>query len=248
MKKYLLFVSILGLLSCSKDKAPDCIKSAGSLVVATYTIDSFDKILVNENIELTITQGAEYQLRIEAGEHLISDVNYTIDNGLLTLTDNNSCNWVRRYNPTKIFVITPTLREIRSNTQYVIKSSGTLTFAELNLISENFNLDNISSGDFDLQIHNQNLSIVSNNLSQFYLSGSTDTLFIGFYAGTTGFFGANLEANHINIFHRSSHDMVVHPKESLTGELRSTGDLISVYAPEDVNVQELYTGKLIFLD
>ena len=42
--------------------------------------------------------------------------------------------------------------------------------------------------------------------------------------------------------------MVVHPKESLTGELRGTGDLISVYTPEDVNVQELYTGELIFLD
>ena len=248
MKTYLLVILMFGLLSCSKDKAPDCIQSAGSVVATNHTIDSFDKILVNENIELTITQGAEYQLRVEAGEHLISDVNYTIDNGLLTLTDNNSCNWVRQYTPTRISVITPTLREIRSNTQYVIKSSGILTFAELNLISENFNLDNISSGDFDLQIQNQNLSIVSNNLSQFYISGSTDTLFVGFYAGTTGFFGANLEANHINIFHRSSHDMVVHPKESLTGELRGTGDLISVYTPEDVNVQELYTGELIFLD
>lgn len=248
MKKYILIVLMFGLLSCSEDKAPDCIQSSGSLIVTNHTIDNFDKILVNENIELTITQGPEYLLRIEAGEHLISDVNYTIDNGLLTLTDNNTCNWVRQYTPTRISVTTPTLREIRSNTQYMIKSSGVLTFAELSLISENFNRNNISSGDFDLQIQNQNLRIISNNLSQFYISGSTDTLFVGFYAGTTGFFGANLEANHISIFHRSSHDMVVHPKESLTGELRSTGDLISVQTPEEVNVQELYTGELIFLD
>ena len=35
---------------------------------------------------------------------------------------------------------------------------------------------------------------------------------------------------------------------SLTGELISTGNLISVKTPELVDAAQLYTGKLIFLD
>ena len=67
-------------------------------------------------------------------------------NGFLTLNDNNQCNWVRNYQPTKIFVTTPNLNQIRSNTQYTIKSEGILGFPNLKLISENFNQDNMSLG------------------------------------------------------------------------------------------------------
>jgi len=245
-----LFCSIIFLvLSCAKDNAPDCIQSAGVVMTIEQNIEPFDRILVNENIELFLLQGSEYHLKIESGEHLISDVNYTIDNsGLLTLSDNNQCNWVRSYVPTKIFVTTPILKEIRSNTQYTIKSEGMLTFPNLKLISENFNEDNISSGDFNLIVQNESLSIISNNISQFFISGSTDTLFVGFYSGTTAFFGANLLAQNVEISHRSSHDITVHPVQSLSGVLRSTGNLISVNEPPNVDVSVLYTGSLIFIN
>lgn len=248
MRKYLFFVINFILSSCANDNAPDCVQTSGPYVIEEHMLDDFERILVNENIELTIIQDSEFQIKIETGEHLISDVNYTIENGLLTLTDHNQCNWVRQYVPTKIIVTTPNLTEMRSNSQYSIKFQGIITFPDLKLISENFNTNSIASGDFELKIQNQSLSIVSNNTSQFHITGSTEFLFVGFYAGTTGFFGANLEATHINVYQRSSHDMIVYPKESLSGELRSTGNLISVQSPDEVDVQEYYTGKLIFLN
>jgi hypothetical protein len=249
MRKLIYYSIIALVLSCAKDNAPDCIQTAGSPSVMEQNIDSFNRILVNENIELILLQGSEYNIKIESGEHLISDIYYSIDNnGLLTLSDNNQCNWVRSYVPTKIFVTTPNLIEIRSNTQYTIKSEGILTFPNLKLISENFNNDNISSGDFNLQVQNQSIRVISNNISQFFISGSTNTLFVGFYSGTTAFFGANLFANDVTISHRSSHDIIVNSLQSLSGVLRSTGNLISVNEPPIVDVTELYTGSLIFLD
>lgn len=249
MRIFLFYSIIFLVLSCAKDNAPNCIQIAGDLTTIEHNIDPFDRILANENIELLLLQGSEYHLKIESGEHLISDINYTIDNsGLLTLNDNNQCNWVRNYVPTKIFVTTPNLKEIRSNTQYTIKSEGILTFPNLKLISENFNQDNISSGDFNLHVHNESVSVISNNISQFFISGSTDTLFVGFYSGTTAFFGANLLAQDVEIFHRSSHDITVHPVQSLSGVLRSTGNLISVNEPPNVDVSVLYTGSLIFIN
>ena len=97
-------------------------------------------------------------------------------------------------------------------------------------------------------IQAESLNVISNNLSQFIISGAVDNLSVGFYSGTTAFFGANLLAQNVIISHRSSHDIVVHPLQSLKGELRGTGNLISVHTPAEVDVTQLYTGTLIFLD
>ena len=236
------------VLACTKDHAPDCIQKGGSRIFVEHNLDAFDQILVNENIELIIQEGSNYHIKIEAGEYLISDVKFTIDEGLLTLTDNNQCNWLRSYQPSKITVTTPSLYQIRSNTQYTIKSAGVLNFPNLKLVSENFNQDQISLGDFDLEVNNQSLSIISNNLSQFFISGDTETLFVGFYSGTTAFFGDHLIAQNVTFYHRSSHDIRVHPIQSLSGELRGIGNLISMHTPPIVDVNQLYTGSLIFLD
>jgi len=247
MKKYSGYILFLLIWSCAKDNAPDCLQLSGEIITRDYSLNGFERILVNENIELTLKMGSEYHLKIEAGEHLIHDVEYNVSDGLLTLSDNNQCNWIRRYAPTKIIVTTPSLTEIRSNTQHTISSDGVLTFPSLNLISENFNQDDLSSGNFNLHIQNESIKVISNNLSQFFISCQTDALFVGFYAGTTAFFGADLKANHITVYHRSSHDMVVNPQESLSGELRSTGHLISTRTPATVDVQAFYTGTVIFL-
>ena len=56
----------------------------------------------------------------------------------------------------------------------------------------------------------------------------------------------NLIAQNVDIFHRGSNDMIVNPHVSLSGELRGVGDLISVNEPPTVNVEQFYTGELIF--
>ncbi|MFT4803434.1 MAG: hypothetical protein ACI9YE_000627, partial [Psychroserpens sp.] len=47
---------------------------------------------------------------------------------------------------------------------------------------------------------------------------------------------------------RSSNDMIINAQQSLTGEIRSTGDVIVVNTPLVVDVEQFYTGALIFED
>ena len=70
----------------------------------------------------------------------------------------------------------------------------------------------------------------------------------GYFAGAGRFEGANLIAQHIIVFHRGSNDMIVNPQQSLSGELRGSGDLISVNTPLSVDVEQYYIGELIFDD
>jgi len=94
----------------------------------------------------------------------------------------------------------------------------------------------------------QSLSVIANNLSRFTISGSTETLFVGFYTGLCAFNGMDFIAQDVSIVQRSSHDIIVNPQQSLKGEIRSVGDVISIQKPPVVEVEEYYSGRLLFLD
>ena len=103
-------------------------------------------------------------------------------------------------------------------------------------------------GDFNINVNTQNLSVIANNLSVFTISGSTEKLSVGFYAGLCEFKGADLIAQEVTIFQRSSHDIIVNPQQSLKVDIRSVGDVISIHRPPVVEVEEYYSGRLLFLD
>ena len=90
------------------------------------------------------------------------------------------------------------------------------------------------------------MDVVANNISSFYISGTVTNLYVGFFSGAGRFQGENLIAQNVDIFHRGSNDVIVNPHVSLSGELRGVGDLISVNEPPTVNVEQFYTGELIF--
>src|SRR5690606_8467858 len=131
---------------------------------------------------------------------------------------------------------------------FTISSNGVLNYPELILLSENFGNEGLYStiGDFNLQVNTNNLQLIFNNLSTAFISGNATEVFIGFYSGDSRFEGANLIAQNIQIFQRSSNDMILNPQLSLTGEIRSTGDVISLNQPAIVEVETFYTGQLIF--
>lgn len=235
--------------SCDSEDAWDCIQSAGSEVQIDYEIDSFTSLLVNRNIEVVIEQAEEYRLRIVTGENLLSDIEFKVDNNQLVLTDNNNCNYVRDYGITKMYVFAPNISVIRSSTQYEISSNGPLNYQQLLLISEDFNDDSFFNvGDFRLDVNSESLSISSNNSSFFYLTGTTENLSIGFFSGVGRFEGENLIATNVEVFHRGSNDMLINPQETLKGELRGAGNLLSFNSPDLIDVQRFYKGQLIFVD
>ncbi len=243
----LKYLVLLFLFTCNSEDANDCFQTSGRIIQETVDVVSFERILVNRDIELIIKEGPGYKVTIETGENLINDVKVEIIGNQLVLTDNNSCNFVRDYGITKIYVEAPNLTEIRTSTQYDISSDGILNYNALTLFSENFNGGSeFTMGDFRLSVASQNISISSNNLSFFYLEGTTANLFVGFYSGSGRFEGENLIAENVVVYHRSTNDMVVNPQVSLTGELRGVGNLISVNQPPVVDVDRIYTGQLIF--
>ena len=243
----IIYLLVLSFFACNSEDAYDCFQASGSLVQQEISVSDFESILVNRDIELIIKEAPVYKVTIETGENLINDVKAEVIGDQLVLTDNNSCNYVRDYGITKIYVEAPNLTEIRTSTQFEIASDGILNYNTLTLYSEDFNENNeFTIGDFRLTLNSENFKVVSNNLSFYYIDGVVETLFVGFYAGAGRFEGENLIAQNVTIYHRGSNDMVINPQQSLTGELRGVGDLISVNQPAFVDVERFYDGQLLF--
>jgi len=246
MKKS-IYITVLLLFACNSEDANDCFQKSGNLIQKTIEVSSFDKILINRDIELIIKEALEYAVVVETGENLMADVSVEVIGNQLALTDHNTCNYVRDYGITKIYVEAPNLTEIRTSSQYEISSDGILNYDSLLLYSEDFIGDTeFIVGDFRLTINSEDLTIVSNNLSFFFIDGMVENLSVGFFSGSSRFEGENLIAQNVSVYHRGTNDMVVNPQLSLTGELRGTGNLISVNEPPLVNIQRIYTGQLFF--
>lgn len=247
MKKVFVFFLLI-FISCDSEDAPDCFQTSGDLIKKEIEVEDFERILVMPNIQLLLKQGEDRMVEAETGSNLINEISTVIEGNRLVVRNTNNCDLFRNSNTAKITVTTPVLTEVRSASQLEVLSEGILRFPSLKLISEDFNEDNNgnTNGIFRLTVENNDVRVVGNNITSFFLKGKTDNLQIELASGTGRFDGSELAAKRVTIKHRGTNKMIVNPIESLKGEIRSTGDLISVTKPPIVDVKELFTGKLIF--
>ncbi len=246
MKKivYIAFISLF--LSCDTESGSDCFKTSGTIRTKEIALEDFSKVIFHEGIELEIKQGTENTLHISYGKNVIDNITADIVNDRLSITNTSSCNLIRNFEPAKILLTVINISEIRNASQFPVLSNEVLNFDSLTLISEDYLEDHVNVGDFDLTIENQNLHIISNNVSNFHIKGKTDNLNIVFASGQGKFDGEQLLSQNIHLFHRGINTIVINPLQQITGEIRGVGDVIAVNRPPLIDVQEFYTGRLIF--
>jgi hypothetical protein len=249
MNRILIFLFLLFVFtSCDSDSAWDCVKAAGTIVQEEITLEPFEKLDVRHRVQLIVKHGEEQKVILETGENLRSNISLSVIDGVLRVDNSASCNLVRDYGITKVYVTSPNITQIRNGSGLPVLSEGVLAFPSLALLSEDTAVEGTihTVGDFELQLNVQSLSIVANGKSNFFLSGQAETAFIGLYSGDGRVEAANFEVQDLNIYHRSSNKMIVNPRQSIRGEIRSVGDVIAVFQPPVVEVEEFYTGRLIF--
>lgn len=249
MKKLFYIVLLFSFFGCDSDSALDCFQAAGDSIQEEFSVEEFSKIIVWERVQLFVQQGETQKVVVETGENLLNDIEVKVIDGQLNVYNHNSCNLVRDYGLTKVYVTTPNVTEIRSSTGLPTESIGVLSFPTLRLLSEDQNTEDgyHIDGDFKLQLDVGTLDIVANGLSRFYLSGQADILNIGLYSGDCSVDAGSLITENVRInLHRSTNNIIVNPQASIYAKLVSIGNVIAKNRPPIVEKIELYTGRLIF--
>jgi hypothetical protein len=248
MKKILFLLFAMVLIGCDSPNGLDCFQSAGDLVQEEYEVDVFNKIQVWERVQLFISQGPVQSVRVETGDNLINEVFVRVKDSVLTVSDRNSCNFVRDYSVTKVYVTSPNIEEIRNSSGHTVESEGVLGFNELDLISQDPLLDGLyhMDGDFNLDLDVATLRIRANGLSKFYLRGKAGHANFALYDGDVRVEAAELEIRGIYFYHRSTNKIIINPLIALRGEIWGLGDVISLDYPPIIEVEEFFRGRLIF--
>lgn len=244
---YLFFISLV-FGSCDAEDAPGCLKKAGPIISREFPVSSFEEVIVYERVKLFIIQGEEQKIVVETGENLITGVSVDVENNRLSIKDNNSCNLVRAYEITKVYVTVPRLTWLQNSSGSTIESIGVIKGDSLWLRSENQakDLSIHTDGDFKLDLDVENLRITNDNYSNYFLTGKASKVNAFFAAGDGRMEAANLIVQNYNIFHRGTNKLIINPRNSLIGNIYSNGDIISKNRPPIVNVTEHYNGRLIF--
>lgn len=248
IKKIIYIAYLIAFVGCNNENVNNCIQSAGTITQIEVEVPFFDKVIVHERIELIITEGNDQKVVIESGKNLLTDITAEVINNELVLTNNNTCNFFRDYDLTKVYLTSPNLKVIRNASEYNVSSKGVLTYPSLKLISIGNKTELLPIGNWHLTIENESLAIQSNGIAVFYINGFTNNLDIDFFdINDSRFEGENLKAQHIKIRQISSNDMIIFPVQSLKGSIHSTGDVISYNKPPIVEVTLLNNyGNLIF--
>jgi len=249
MKKLLCILILSVIFACDSENSFDCFQTTGNIITEIRETSPFSRILVNENVTMIIREGEDFEVQVEAGENLMNDIEVTVIDDQLIVTDTNNCNIIRELATTIITVTAPNIAEIRSSTQFDIRSEGVLSYPNLLILSEDFSNDEFqNTGNFFLNVNNNSVTVVFNNLSNCFIEGSTSNLNISFFAGNSRFEGEDLIAENITIFHRATNDMLLFPTNSIQGDIFATGDVQLFNRPPTIEVIEHFNGRLIFRD
>ena len=235
-------------LGCDKEDAPDCLQTSGKIIEKEIEVSPFEEIIVYDRINLFIEQGPQQKLLVKSGKNIIEDISANVVDNRLILKNNNSCNLLRDYNITDVYVTVPNLVWLQNAGNTVIKSVGELHFPDIWLrsINQEEKKGVYTDGDFELHLISESIRVTGDDFSNFFLSGNTKYLNLFIAAGDGRVEAQDLVAETVEVMHRGTNKLFVNPQQVLKGEIRSTGDVISVNRPLVVEVESFYSGKLYF--
>lgn len=245
MKNLFFLLLIVSISSCNSEGGLDCFKKWGELVTEHINTEDFNQIRISTGIELIVKQAEEYDIRVETGKNFIDQLKFEVENGELKISDESNCSMLRDYHPAKVYISTPVLERIYSGSQYAIKSDGVLKFPELTLETR-YSTESQPPGFFDIEVDNEKLRISDDASSIFKIKGKSKDFDIKVWNGGGRIEAGELIATNISFYYRSSNDLIVFPENRIKGTLAGTGNLVLKNVPPIVEVEQLYSGHIVY--
>ncbi|MCB9361060.1 MAG: DUF2807 domain-containing protein [Flavobacteriales bacterium] len=234
--QFLIAIIFICLLySCDKDSA--CLKGAGNVVTEDRTpTESFDKIFLNHNINLQITQDSNVSITAVGGENLLSRIITKVEDGTLKISSENKCSFLRDYdNLITIYLRVPNIKNIEYIGFGDVTSNGILNFPELTIDSRE------GTGDVDLTLNSTNLYLKQHTgPADFKIHGVSKFLYV-YTNGNGWMYCQDMLADKVHVSSNGTGDVFVNPVNELRVELRAIGN-VNYYGNPVLNVTE-HTGS-----
>ncbi len=246
MKKqlFILLLAIISFTSCEKNGVTDCFLSTGEIVMKTRNINSFNSILLKDNVNLILKQADSNAIIVEAGKNLISGIITDVgEDNVLEIRNDNSCNWIRSFeNPINVYLHYKIIDSIDYRSIGDITTENTIVTDSLWIIAKEgagqINLD-VDIGTLYCSLHYGTLDIT--------LRGESGVSYI--YSASFGLINTlDMESDYMYINNKSSNDVYVRVKNHLGATIENIGNIYYTGNPNAISFEKLGAGELIELD
>jgi hypothetical protein len=102
MKFLLVIFGIAFLFACKKAEDRACVKKTGALAERSVTVQNFNRVFLKEHIDYVLIQDSTNKIVIRGGRNLLNFITIEEDNGLVSISNHNKCNYLRHYAKVKV--------------------------------------------------------------------------------------------------------------------------------------------------
>lgn len=172
MKQIGFLILLLFIFSCRKENRFDCFKGNGERVTEERHTSAFTSVHIEDKFETQVFQSSDFHVTVSCGEHIINNIQTTVADGVLTIKNMNTCNFVRGYNePIRINIYAPSI-------SYLVNDGVGKVEFDPGFKQDSVSVRVASSGDVHLQGSFRVIRSSSNGNGDMTISGSTRELFL----------------------------------------------------------------------
>ena len=235
MKKIIFFFlcNLIFFFSCKKENLVEHRFSA---------LAPFNKIELNSTFDVYLNEDTSFAIKIIADEKIIGNINFNIDNNVLSITNTTKLKWLTpEKNNVEIYINSKQLSEINVNRTCNIKTLNPITSNDFGLILK----DKANEATLELNCHNfyyWNNSPCGGKLT---LSGKTDELAIWNFA-LMSVDAKNLIATNAHVENSSKGNCEVNVLNKFEYSIFGDGNIQLYGTPtEIIKLQVTSSGQLI---
>lgn len=242
--KNIILIFMLGavLMSCNKDTAPDCFKKAGIDATVSRMLTHFDTIELKDYIQIQLVQSEEYKVEITAPINVIPKIRTAVENGVLTIENGNTCNFVRSFKH-KISV------RIYAPHFYNIQNRCTGDISTLETVHDNyFKIENHhASGNISIAFEGDSISaLIQTGVSDITITGEVFKAEL-FNQGLGKIDAEELRSNQAYINNSSINDIYAWSEGYVFSKIVYSGNVYLRGTPDLIDRDISGSGEIIFL-
>ena len=239
--RYLAMISMLLVLAgCSQESTWDCIQSEGDKTVTEIALDGdFQRIKIKDDINLVLHNGLGQRVEIRTGENLVPEINFRLEDGQLTISNDNTCRWSRPSKNVEVHIYTDTLQHIEKRGYGDIWSEDVLDYS--------FRVLSYVPGLVDLELNTRWIGFELYALTNVELTGQVFSM--GVYVNTAVdaiVRAEDLAVDIVTVTHDGFNSVHVSPTQELVYSIWNSGDIYLYQEPAVVTEMERTgTGEVI---
>lgn len=243
----LVILPVLAILStgCSKEQGV-CFSNSGPMIDQERTIDSCSQIDIRDHLNLILTDTPPGTITVECGKNIIGGIKTEVSDGILYLSNENKCNWLRDYGaPINVYVSGKGIWRIVYNSSGNVTTTKALTYDSLKVEIWG------GCGVVDLSVSViKGMFSLNMGTADLILHGNSDEIYL--YAGSYGKFdGTSLVTKWAHAVNKSSNDTYIRvesatdPTTLLEATILSIGNIYYTGNPQTIKADIRGSGDVI---